>query len=254
MPKEVITVTTDFGDAFALAQLELVIAALNGEARIVNVSNTVSPFSVIEGAFVLSKVYRLAPPGSIHLGVVDPGVGSERSGLLIRSRNHWFIGPNNGLLYPAARDDGIIQAYRLEEDRIAPIRSNTFHGRDVFARAAGLLTRGVRLEEFCVPLETTEIIPLEFSPYQVVHVDPYGNIKLSSEATNFSAGDRVLVGSSVFEAVIPFCRTFEDVGPGELLIYEGSHQTLEVAQRLGSAVEKFQVKTGDVLSVERLED
>lgn len=249
--KEVVTLTTDFGDPFALAQLKLVIAALNEEVRIIDTSNDVAPFSIVEGAFVLSKIYKLAPVDSIHVGVVDPGVGSERAGLLIRSRNHWFVGPDNGLLYPAATEDGIVQVYRLEEDKINPGRSNTFHGRDIFARVAGLVTQGVKPEEFAIPIVATEITPFFFAPYQVVQIDPYGNVKLSSEAKGFKGGDRILVETQRFAGEIPFCRTFADVTPGELLIYEGSHQTLEIAKRLGSAAKELQVKVADVLSVKR---
>lgn len=249
MVKEVVTLTTDFGDKFALAQLELVIAALNEEVRVVTASNEIAPFSIIEGAFVLSKVYKLAPPGSIHLGVVDPGVGSERAGLLIRSQNHWFVGPDNGLLYPAATDDGIVQVYRLEEDKIDPRRSNTFHGRDVFARVAGLLTQGVSPEEFSVPITETEIVPFEFAPYQVVQVDPYGNIKLSSKPDGFQVGDEMIIEGRNFSFEAPFCRTFTDVLPGEWLVYEGSHQTLEIGKRLESAANELQVNVADILSV-----
>lgn len=247
-----ITLTADFGDRFALAQVELVIHRINPQARFIVLCNEVTPFSILEGAFLLAKSYRFSPGGSIHIGVVDPGVGSERKGLLIRTANYWFVGPDNGLLYPAADDDGIEQVYVIDEQKVNSTGLTTFHGRDIFAPAAARLSLGESPLNFAEPIDSTLIRPYGFEPNQVAHIDPYGNIKLTSSSERYKAGDQLNIDLTTGRIIIPFCRTFADVPAGELLAYRGSHNTLELARNLGSAAQVLQLAVGQRLEINSL--
>lgn len=254
LKNSVITLTADFGDRFAQAQMELVVHSINPQARFVVLSNEVTPFSILEGAFLLAKSYRFSPRQSIHIGVVDPGVGSERKGLLIRTRNHWFVGPDNGLLYSAATDDGIEEAFALDEGKLNPGGLSTFHGRDVFAPAAARLSRGESPLSFAQPIDKTTICPYNLEPNQVAHIDPYGNAKLTTAPEQFRPGDEITIDFTTGRVIVPFCRTFADVPRGALLAYQGSHGTLELARNFGSAAQALQLVVGQRLGINALRE
>lgn len=244
-----ITLTADFGDRFAQAQVELAVHTINPDSKFVVVSNEVTPFSILEGAFLLAKSYRFSPGGTIHIGVVDPGVGSERKGLLIRSSDYWFVGPDNGLLYPAAYDNGIEEVFAIIEDRINLTGLNTFHGRDVFAPAAARLSLGESPLDFAQPISKDSIHPLNFEPNQVAHIDSYGNVKLTSTPEHIKPGDQIGIDLTTGRITIPYCKTFADVPKGALLAYQGSHGTLELARNLGSAAQTLQLSIGEKLEI-----
>lgn len=253
LPSNVITLTADFGDRFAQAQVELAVFAINPRARFVSLTNEVKPFCILEGAFLLAKSYRFSPRGSIHIGVVDPGVGSNRRGLLIGTENYWFIGPDNGLLYPAAVDDGVKEVFALDEEKLNSRGLNTFHGRDVFAPAAARLSLGEQPLNFALPIDPETIVPYCFEPHQVAHIDPYGNVKLTSLPPDLKPGDGVSIRFATNrEVVVSYRRTFADVAEGELVAYTGSHGTLELAINRGFAAKALPVDIGEILQVERL--
>ena len=106
--KNLITLTTDLGDQFAVAQLHVVLARDGFDGRVIE-NHSVTPFSILEGAFEIDALSRFTPVGTIHVGVVDPDVGSDRRGVVIRTKKSWFVGPDNGLLYPTAVHDEIQQ-------------------------------------------------------------------------------------------------------------------------------------------------
>lgn len=248
----VITLISDFGDRFAQAQVELAVHAVNPQVKFMLISNEVTPFSILEGAFLLAKSYQFSPRDSIHVAVVDPGVGSERKGLIIRTQDYWFVGPDNGLLYPAAEDNGIKDVFAIDQERLNLTGLNTFHGRDVFAPAAARLSLGESPLNFANPVDLASICPYTFEPNQVAHIDWYGNIKLTSLSEQFQVGDQLSIDLTTGRIIIPFCRTFADVPQGALLAYQGSHGTLELARNLGSAAQVLQVFVGQKLAINSL--
>lgn len=247
--KSVITLTSDFGDRFAESQVELVVYSINPDAKFLVLTGDVTPFSILEGAFLLSKSYKFSPRQSVHMAVVDPGVGLERNGLAIRTQNYWFVGPDNGILYPAAKDDGIEQVFVLEEKRLNITGLNTFHGRDVFAPAAARISLGESPLNFARPVDEGSIKAYDLEPHQVAHIDRYGNVKLTTEPNGFKAGDQIPVDLTTGRILIPYCKTFADVPTGALLAYQGSHGTLELARNLGSAAQFLQVSVGQKLEI-----
>ncbi|TSC85428.1 MAG: hypothetical protein G01um101416_856 [Microgenomates group bacterium Gr01-1014_16] len=224
MKTSIITITTDLGDGFATSQLKVIVAGLGYDGQLVE-NHDVEAYSIVEGAYGIWQLAKFCPPGTIHVGIVDPGVGSERAGIVIKTKKFWFVGPDNGLLYPAASADGIEKIWRVEEqDNI----SNTFHGRDVFIKLAVRLAQGEKLKG----VEIKDILRLEFKDGQVLHIDHYGNAKVW--------------GKNTFG--LPLVKTFSDAPVGTSLILNGSSDLLELAVNLGSAQERFGLKLGEVIN------
>ncbi|MBI4226503.1 SAM-dependent chlorinase/fluorinase [Candidatus Roizmanbacteria bacterium] len=251
MNNKVITLISDFNDTFSSTQMELMAHSINPLIKFIVAENNVTPFSIIEGAFLLSKLYSFAPPKSIHIGVVDPGVGSDRHGLVIKTKNYWFIGPDNGILYPAAKLDGIQSIFTISKNTVKPI-SYTFHGRDLFAKVASYISKGKNPLNFCNNISKIKIKPLKFKKNQVLHIDAYGNIKFNAQSNGFRIGDKVNISRGKVQFNVVYCQTFSDVTAGKLLLYNGSHQTLELALNLGSAAKKLDAKVGDILQIQKL--
>lgn len=227
---KLITITSDFGDQFASAQLKAVVASLGFDGQIIE-NHEVTPFSILEGAFEIQTLARYCPKDSVHLGVIDPEVGNGRWGIIIKTRKGWFVGPNNGILYPAAKDEGIRQVWKINEELFENV-SPTFHGRDIFIKAAVFLAQDRSPRNFgCIKIGISKIKKFKFKENQVMHVDHYGNVKIFKEKTNG----------------ISLAKTFSDVEPGKPIFFKGSSDTLEFALNLGSAAKDFNIKIGDIL-------
>ncbi len=238
MFNKIITITSDLGDQFATAQLRAVVAGLGFEGQLIE-NHDVTSYEIVEGAYGIWQLAKVCPPGTVHLGVVDPGVGSERAGIVIKTKNFWFVGPDNGLLYPACRQAGLQQVWRIQESWFGKV-ANTFHGRDVFIKSAVYLAQGKKPQEFgCILWDKNKITKLEFQDGQVLHIDRYGNAKLWSK-TQYSR-------LRIQDEIIPFVKTFTDVETGKPLVLEGSSDTLEIAVNLGSAKDYFGLKLGQVI-------
>lgn len=226
--KQTITITTDFKDSFATSQLKAVAYSLGFDGPLIE-NHDVSPFSTLEGAYGIWQLAKFCPLGTIHVGVVDPGVGSDRSGIVIKTQDFWFVGPDNGLLYPAALANKIMSFWKIDEKYFGEV-SKTFHGRDVFIKSAVLLAGGKQPEGFgCKRIHKIE--ELKFNDGQVVHIDRYGNAKVWGEKT-FG---------------LPVIETFSDVPEGTPHILNGSSDILEIAVNLGSAKDCFGLKLGQVI-------
>lgn len=247
-----ISIVTDFGDQFAASQLRAVLANL-GYLGPINENHDIEAFAISEGAFAISVMAKYSPKDSIHVGVVDPGVGSKRRGIVIRTKRSWYVGPDNGLLYPAALKDGITSAWHLQEKGISDDVSNTFHGRDVFIKAAAYLALGKSPNQFgSKKISSASLKKLLFREGQVLHVDQYGNIKIywSGEITK---GRVMHIRTSKYIIETPVVRVFNDVSQGRPLVYLGSHNTLEFAVNLANASKIYDIHLDDVLKIEYAE-
>jgi len=180
----IVTLLSDFGTADAYAGLmKGVVLSICPEARVVDLSHEVPPQNVTAGALLLRSTVRFFPPGTIHVAVVDPGVGGERKPILVQAGGATFVGPDNGLLHPAASERGINRIVALTKGEYhLPRVSRTFHGRDIFAPVAGHLARGVAAEDFGPVLSEMKTLPLATASRdangvvgEVVHVDRFGN-------------------------------------------------------------------------------
>jgi len=186
----VITLTTDFGlhDPF-VGIMKGVILSICPSARLVDLTHEVEPQNILGGALALEAAWPYFPEGTVHLAVVDPGVGSARRALAVRARGHYLVGPDNGLLTPALMDAGWrAVALTAPEYRLAEV-SRTFHGRDVFAPAAAYLAAGVPLERLGPAVTDPVRRPIPRSRLEdgaligeVLAVDRFGNLLTSIEA------------------------------------------------------------------------
>lgn len=244
----VITLLTDFGD-FYPGVMKGVILKICPHAKIIDISHSVEPQNVYQGAFLLYHSYRFFP-NAVHVAIVDPGVGSERLALVVECKNHIFIGPDNGILYPSAVEDGIKRVWVIDEgktSRISGELSTTFHGRDVFAPASAFAVLD-KIEEIAKPYDG-EIERLDLFDYKVegktvecriIFIDRFGNA-----ITNVKAEDlEDAKGFYVNETYIPMVRTYSDVSVGEPLALIGSFGTLELSVRNGSFADVFGVRSG----------
>jgi S-adenosylmethionine hydrolase len=264
----IITLTSDFGlrDPY-VAAMKGVILDINPTATMVDVSHDVEPQRVAQGAFVLGAALPYFPRGTVHLAVVDPGVGGERRGLVLATPRGLFVGPDNGLLSPALPDEaragatepGQASAVPLPEGHRAfaitrrqymrePV-STTFHGRDVFAPVAAHLSLGVDAEESGERVDSV----LAFPPFRarrradgglegrVLHVDRFGNLVTDVRAEDLPAGGVwIEIGGQVIRGLR---RTYEEAGGLAALV--GSSGYLEVALPGGSAAAELGVDIGD---------
>ena len=257
----VITFLSDFGlqDDF-VGTCHGVIATISPDARVIDVTHGVRPGHVLQGALVLANTVPYMPAG-VHLAVVDPGVGSSRRPLALRDREgRLYVGPDNGLLLPAAeRFGGVIEAYELAnaEYSVQPV-SRTFHGRDLFAPAAAHLAAGVALEELGPPLDPDELVRLEVPEPEVgqnriravaLVVDRFGNVALNLrreqvEHAELAPGTRVELTCRGDRFYAVFARTFGDAPRGSLILYDDSYGNLALAVSRGSAAELLRVEEG----------
>jgi len=261
----VVSFLTDYGlDDPYVGEVKAKMLSVCREIRVVDITHSVEPQNVLHGAFLLYLSYRFFPEGTVHLAVVDPGVGTERRGVVIATRRYWFVGPDNGLLYPAANEDGIVGCYEIELEGYRRYGGETFHGRDVFGPVAAELACGMRPRMREVDPET--LVKLELGKAEVtesrvktkvLHVDRFGNC-----ITNLGSEDvppwlrtgrqfRVRVGGRELRA--RFLRAYAEAEPGELLLTLGGTGFLEVSVNRGSAARELSLRIGSELMIENVE-
>jgi hypothetical protein len=259
---------SDYGyeDDFA-GVCRAVISRIAPGVHIIDVTHGIRPQSVLSGAFVVRNTLPYMPERAVHLAVVDPGVGGERRAVALRSAgDRLFVGPDNGLLVPAAEaDDGIVEAIELTSSELwlEPL-SATFHGRDVFAPVAAHLAQGVPLLEAGRPLDPDELIRLDvpepqYAPDGVdahaVLIDRYGNVALDCSRDCLQSADlgrdiELVSGGQRYHARI--ATTFSGVRRSDIVVLIDSYGQAAVCVREGSAAEVLSLDVGDVVGLRRL--
>jgi S-adenosylmethionine hydrolase len=253
--------TTDFGlkDPY-VAEMKAVILSICPNAVIVDITHEVEKFNIRRGAYVLASAVPYFPEGSVHVAVIDPGVGTRRRPVVIQTKRDFFIGPDNGLLVLAAKKQGIVCIRELANPRfMVPKVSHTFHGRDVFAPAAAHLMNGVAAEEFGPEIHNA--VQPEFSKVtrrngvwvgEVLHVDGFGNIvtNLNEQAvTQSCVRDFVSIELPCCKLKLKLCKAYGETEPQEPLVLIGSQGFLEIAINQGNAAETFKAKPGDKIKL-----
>jgi len=260
MNRKIITLTTDFGtQAGYLGAVKGVILKINPETRVVDISHGIEPYDVWEAAFVLRNSYRFFPQGTIHMVVVDPGVGSARQALLIISDNFAFIGPDNGVFSFVYEDEKILKMINTSNPRYFIGKSSTFHGRDVFAPVAAYLSLGVKPEEFGT--EAKECLKLKIpSPEvegkiikgEILWVDRFGNLitNLDHNLVNKVGSEKdfqIVIGKKIIKKI---SASYYEGREDEILALVGSSGFLEISANQGSAEEILKKKRGDKFRIE----
>jgi len=255
--KPIITLTTDFGrqDGYVGA-MQGVILSICPTASLVDISHQIPPQDIRRAAFVLYQAFSYYPTHTIHCVVVDPGVGSNRRAIAVRTSHGIFVGPDNGVfsLALAAEPVNVLEAVTLtNSDYQLPRVSATFHGRDVFAPAAAHLANGVPLSQFgprAINLVRLELGPkIQNSEAQIIHVDHFGNLILNLTRHDIADPEQITftIGPHVIKSLQ---ATFADVAEGQLLAYTGSSRDhIEIAIRNGNAAQSLRLQVGDVIKV-----
>ena len=255
-----VTFLSDFGlrDDF-VGTCHGVIKRIAPDVQIVDITHGIPARAIVQGALVLANTVPYMPQG-VHLAVVDPGVGGPRRALALRdSEGRLYVGPDNGLLLPAAERVGLAEAHEIvnPEYALAPV-SRTFHGRDIFAPAAAHLACGLALEELGPPIDSAELVRLELPRAElrpnriaatVLYVDAFGNIQLNLtrehlDDAGVQPGARIeleVAGQRYFAIA---ARTFSDARTGDLILYEDSYGNVAVAMSGGNAAETLGARAG----------
>jgi S-adenosylmethionine hydrolase len=262
----VITLTTDFGaSGWFAAAMKGVIAGIAPDARVVDVTHEIAGQDILAGAFVLTQCFRSFPRDTIHVAVVDPGVGSPRRAIAVKSQDYFFLAPDNGVLtlaLAAADDRAPLQIRSIENERLfnRPV-SRTFHGRDIFAPVAAHLAKGLAFQEIgpviedIVRLETAEpTVTKKGIVGRVMFVDRFGNLITNIAARHLEKAARepklFRVGSSWNGVIRKFGRFYAEAPRGQAIAVIGSSNHVELCVNLSSAAQKFRAKPGDKVTVE----
>lgn len=258
-----VSLLTDFGllDPFA-AEMKAVILSICPEARIIDITHQVEKFNIRLGSFLLATAAPYFPDGTVHVAVVDPGVGSDRRAIVVVTGRSVYVGPDNGLLIPAARREGIVHVYELTNRSFMRSEvSATFHGRDVFAPAAAHLASG-RLPKDCGPEISDYVQPSYAKPKfngksmtcEVFHVDGFGNVVTNLSDNMFAKlgirlGEKIPLRLGKKRLTALSVGTYSDLKGKGFGILVGSHGFLEIACREASAAKRLRVRTGSVVHV-----
>lgn len=252
---KIITFLTDFGTKSGyVAQMKGVISSIASDVKVIDITHEITPHNIREGAFVLLTTVPYYPVGTVHLAVVDPGVGTDRKGIVITTKSHVLIGPDNGLLIPTAQLLGDFTVYEItnKEYTLDPV-SDTFHGRDIFTPVAAHILNGIPFEK--IGNKTTKFINLDFGQGEVtnksaagkiIYIDGFGNIitNISSyKIRQFLKYDKkIKISIKGKQREIMFVKSYNYVKKGQLLATIGSSNYLEMAVNQGNAARKLGVK------------
>ena len=257
----VITLLTDFGlgDGF-VGVMKGVIWGICPHVQIADISHEITPQDVLQGAYVLQRAYGFFPSGTVHLAVVDPGVGTGRRPLALRAGEWFFVGPDNGLFTPVfeqAEEGG----WRFEVIHLTESKywlshvSRTFHGRDIFAPVAAYLASGVPLEEFGSAIHDPMRIAISRAERttsgwiaHILVIDRFGNLATDLLVQELTEPEKALIRIGGLE-IRGITQTYGDHPPGSLIALTDSEGRLEVALVNGSAAHLLGVKTGDSLEI-----
>jgi S-adenosyl-L-methionine hydrolase (adenosine-forming) len=263
LARSIVTLTTDFGstDPF-VGIMKGVILGVNPEVDIVDICHDIRAYDIMEAAYVIGQAYRYFPPRTIHLVLVDPGVGTARRPLLVSADRYLFLAPDNGVLSVIySREEALYVRHISSTHYFLEPVSNTFHGRDVFAPIAGWLSRRVETEKFgdlitdfarfAMPLPKR--VNKKLIEAIVLRVDRFGTL-----ITNLTPADlpelfgkppspfKILVGKA---EITQLKTAYADGAPGELFVIQGSSGYIEIAQNRGSASHMLGVGRGVEISV-----
>jgi hypothetical protein len=239
-----IVLLTDFGQSEYVGVMKGVIYSIAGGAKIVDLCHDISPQNIIEASWLLKNNYKYFPEGAAFCCVVDPGVGTQRKALAVKTEKFFFVAPDNGLLWETLKEQKIIVIRQIP---IPADASRTFHGRDVFAKAAANIDLG-NFDD--VGEKTKEIERLELYQNQregiVVRIDGFGNI-----ITNLTKQDKdkysVQIDNNKYE--MAYYPDYYSAKDDELFLIEGSSNTLEISLKNGSADNKLHVKVGEKVKI-----
>ncbi|WP_440059066.1 SAM hydrolase/SAM-dependent halogenase family protein [Thermogladius sp. 4427co] len=244
-----------------------VIKSINPKAEIIDLTHGIERHDIRGGALVLKTSAKYFPKGTIFLAVVDPGVGSERRAIMIKTRNYILIGPDNGLLSLLALEDGIEEVYDISESKYRLEKvSGTFHGRDIFAPIAAYASLGLPLEALGTRIDSRSIKVIEipkpvyekgFVEARIIYVDGFGNVLTNIHETmlgelGWKIGDRLEISKKGEKWVCEYTTSFSLVGEGEIACYISSFEYLEIGVNKGDASRVLGLRLDDEITIRKI--
>jgi S-adenosyl-L-methionine hydrolase (adenosine-forming) len=260
---KIVTFTTDFGiQDHYVAAMKGVVLSINPQATLVDVSHSVQAFDVLDGALTITEAYNYFPSGTIHVVVVDPGVGTARRPILVSTEKQLFVAPDNGVLSMIYEREPRLSVRHITSEHyfLQPV-SAPFHGRDIFARVGGYLSKGVETQKFGEPITDfvrfaaprPKAVNERMMRGVVLKVDKFGNIVTNFRAEDVPAlfgGDapafKIMVGP---HEVTKIHTAYAQGAPGEVFAIVGSMGFLEIAANRASAAETLNVQKGTDVGV-----
>ena len=256
---KIITLTTDFGTQdHYVSVMKAVMIGIAPDIRFIDVSHHIPAQDIMAGAWVIRNASFMFPKNSVHLVVVDPGVGTDRHPIALQINDQYFVGPDNGI-FSLLCNEFKFKAYKLNKEKFwRKQRSKTFHGRDIFAPVAAHLANGVPLKEVgCLIKDLVNYhwaLPIgdkDGLQGWVIHIDHFGNLitNISGSLLKKTVGRRkirVYVGNAIIDHIV---NTFGDVGSGEAAAFIGSSGMLEIGINKGNAAEMLGVDKGAQISL-----
>lgn len=252
-----VTLLTDFGqrDHF-VAAMKGVMLSLNADLTLVDITHMIPPQDVFGAAYTLGQAWQLFPPKTVHLAVVDPGVGTARKALAVSAGGHFFVAPDNGILsfVMEAQEDFVAREITAEHYFRKPV-STTFHGRDVFAPIAAWISRGIPLEQLGPVIKDPVRIKLPAArkvregliQAAVLSVDQFGNLITNLRPSDVPPKSRIILAGQ--REITSFRKTYSEGAPGEVFVVPGSTGYLEITLNGGSAAALLDLKTGAPIGV-----
>jgi S-adenosylmethionine hydrolase len=264
----IITLLTDFGteDTY-VGVMKGVITSICPSVQVIDLTHQVPPQDIATGAFLLDVSVDYFPEGTIHVAVVDPGVGTARKPLALRTAKAFFVGPDNGIFTLVLQRQKLLQAICLDNPRYhLSTVSSTFHGRDIFAPVAAHIACGVSVEELGTPIHRLQRLPLprirvdwEGIRATIVHIDRFGNAISNLSRAEYEAWrirwdvKEPAVQVAASNTTLPIVSTYGDVPRGKPVALFGSSERLEIAVNGGSAAGELALRRGDTIKVLRRE-
>lgn len=255
----IITLTTDFGlaDPF-VGMMKGVMLGIAPTAQLVDITHEIRSYDILEAALIIEGSYRYFPQGTVHVVVVDPGVGSDRRPMAAAANGHIFVAPDNGVLSLVLHTDpdaSLTPAYQITNDSLfqGPV-SRTFHGRDIFAPVAAHLAQGTPVES--VGPRIVDFVKKPFPAPRpqgdrlvgtVLRIDKFGNIMTNFRLENLGQEFSIRVAGL---SITQLCSNFSEAGAGEFFAIEGSAGFIELALNQGSAAERLKVERGAEIELE----
>jgi S-adenosylmethionine hydrolase len=254
----IITLLTDFGlqDVY-VGVMKGVIAQINPQVQVIDLTHQIPPQNIAAGRFCLMNAYPYFPAETVHIAVVDPGVGSQRRGVAIDYSGGYLVGPDNGLLSGILSLSPAIAAVELTNPEFwySPKPSSTFHGRDIFATVGAHLASGISLEQLGTPIAPDSLVQLPIPAYQLIsqkiigtiqYIDRFGNLVTNIPAVTVEGKNWFV---KVGDLSIARGKTYSDCKKGEAIALIGSHGWIEIAVNNGNAQSYLQLHWGDRISI-----
>lgn len=258
MIMSLITLLTDFGlEDNYVGVMKGVIKKINSEVSLIDITHNIPPQNIIAGRFMLMNSIPYFPDQTIHIVVVDPGVGSQRRGLIIKFEKGYIITPDNGLISGIFEEDQLLEIIEIKNTKywLTSSPSFTFHGRDIFAPVGAYLSKGIPLKNFGNPIDIASLIKLNFPDYQetnqgiigyIQYIDHFGNLITNIPEKSIKNKSWILLIKNI---KIPRKNTYNNSKIGEVISLIGSHGFLEIAVNQGNAQIRLNLKIGDQLEL-----